>query len=239
MAETDERRDLTEQQGAFRQRLLPNGGALLPLRCCLLSGGQSRRMGRDKALLPHPEGGTWLQRTLDLLARLEAPVTLLSRHRRHLEVAASLGHTALAEPPPHEGPLPALARLMQQHPDQRLLLCPVDMPQLSLAALETLLSAAQQDPGVIHLAHDGRRSQPLLGIYPSTPGLRRSLDSRLTAGERRLQRWLAGECCRAVILDPIALRNINDPKELHNLQPWLCRGPSTTSDAHWGCCDCR
>ena len=24
-------------------------------------------MGRDKALLPHPEGGTWLERTLRLL----------------------------------------------------------------------------------------------------------------------------------------------------------------------------
>lgn len=196
-------------------------------------------MGQDKAQLPHPEGGTWLRRTLGLLARLEAPVTLLSRHRQHLEVAVALGHTALAEPPPHEGPLPALARLMQQHPDQRLLLCPVDMPQLTLTALETLLLAADQDPSAIHLAHDGRRSQPLLGIYPSTPGLRRSLDSRLTAGERRLQQWLAGECCRAVILDPIALCNINEPQELHNLQAWFCRGPSTSSDAHWGCCDCR
>ena len=38
------------------------------LRCCLLSGGDSRRMGRDKALLPHPEGGTWLERSLGLLA---------------------------------------------------------------------------------------------------------------------------------------------------------------------------
>jgi len=196
-------------------------------------------MGRDKALLPHPEGGTWLQRTLGLLARLEAPVTLLSRHRQHLELAVTMGHTALAEPPPHEGPLPALARLMQQHPDQHLLLCPVDMPQLTLTALETLLLAAQQEPGAIHLAHDGQRSQPLLGIYPSTHRLRRSLDSRLTTGERRLQQWLAGECCRTVALDPIALRNINDPEELHNLQPWLCRGPSTNSDAPWVCCDCR
>ncbi|MEB3183382.1 MAG: NTP transferase domain-containing protein, partial [Cyanobacteriota bacterium] len=58
----------------------PPGPSLAPLRCCLLSGGESRRMGRDKALLPHPEGGTWLERTLRLLAQLESPITVLSRH---------------------------------------------------------------------------------------------------------------------------------------------------------------
>lgn len=221
MAQTEERRDPTEQLGSLRQRLLPNWCAPLPLRCCLLSGGQSRRMGRDKALLPHPEGGTWLQRTLGLLARLDAPVTLLSRHRRHLEVAACLGHTALAEPPPQEGPLLALARLMQHHPDQRLLLCPVDMPQLNLPTLLALLASADREPSVIHLAHDGQRSQPLLGVYPSTPLLRRSLDSQVKAGERRLQQWLAGQPCRAVALDPTAVININRAEELHNLQPWL------------------
>lgn len=219
--------------------MLPNGCVLLPLRCCLLSGGQSRRMGRDKALLAHPEGGTWLQRTLHLLARLNAPVTLLSGHRQHLEVAQALGHTALAEPPPHEGPLLALARLMQHHPDQRLLLCPVDMPELTLTALETLLSAAQQDPGAIHLAHDGQRSQPLLGVYPSTPGLRRSLVSQVSAGERRLQLWLAGQDCRPVVLDAQALRNINRADELHSLNPCLISSPSTSWVAPWGSCDCH
>jgi molybdopterin-guanine dinucleotide biosynthesis protein A len=178
-------------------------------------------MGRDKALLAHPDGGTWLQRTLDLLARLQAPVTLLSRHRQHLAVAVALGHTALAEPPPHEGPLLALARLMHQHPDQRLLLCPIDMPQLSLPALLALLASADQEPGAIHVAHDGQRSQPLLGVYPSTPGLRRSLNSQLNSGERRLQQWLTGQPCQTVVLDRSAVLNINEPEELHNLQPWL------------------
>ena len=72
-------REPTEQQGPNWQRLLPNAGASPTLRCCLLSGGASRRMGHDKALLPHPEGGTWLSRSLLLLAQLEAPITLLSR----------------------------------------------------------------------------------------------------------------------------------------------------------------
>ena len=52
-------------------------------------------MGQDKALLPHPEGGTWLERSLLLLAELGAPVPLLSRHPRHLEMARALAAAPL------------------------------------------------------------------------------------------------------------------------------------------------
>ncbi|HYP03315.1 MAG TPA: NTP transferase domain-containing protein, partial [Cyanobium sp.] len=75
----------------------PGEDAVAPLRACLLSGGQSRRMGRDKALLPHPGGGTWLEATLRLLAGLGAPITLLTHHGDHLEAAAALA-SALAVP---------------------------------------------------------------------------------------------------------------------------------------------
>jgi len=193
---------------------------LTPLRACLLSGGESRRMGRDKALLPHPEGGSWLERSLRLLAGLDAPITVLSRHPPHLELAVGLSGphrqgliTAWAEPPPWEGPLLALHRLMQQHPDERLLLCPVDMPWLTPRVLHTLLAAAEKEPATIHLAHDGQRIQPLLGVYPSSTALREHLASAVGRGERGLQRWLAGQCCRLVPLDPQALRNINRPEE--------------------------
>jgi molybdopterin-guanine dinucleotide biosynthesis protein A len=215
--------------------LLPPPASALPLRCCLLSGGDSRRMGRDKALLPHPEGGTWLERTLGLLARLETPVTLLSRHPAHLELVRGLAEaqagaaaariTTIAEPPPWEGPLLALHRLMERHPQSRLLLCPVDMPWLSEEALRALVGAADADgrevdgsgadgAARIHLAHDGQRLQPLLGIYPSSGPIRAQLATAIHRGERGLQGWLGSQACRHVALDPQALRNVNRPQEL-------------------------
>lgn len=201
----------------------PDGAAALAamrVRACLLSGGASRRMGRDKALLPHPEGGSWLERTLRLLLELQIPVTLFSRHQRHLQIARALNGepiTALAEAPPWEGPLLALHRLMQRHPDERLLLCPVDMPDLSLAALRSLLAKAHDAAAVgggvqLHLAHDGQRLQPLLGVYPSTAPLRADLSAAVQRGERRLQGWLATQAFEAVVLDPRALRNVNHPE---------------------------
>ena len=191
----------------------------LPLRACLLSGGESRRMGRDKALLPHPAGGTWLEQSLRRLLALELPVTLCSRHPQHLELARGLepAITVIREEPPWEGPLLALQRLMQHHPEQRLLLCPVDMPALSVAALQQLLAAAATEPALIHLAHDGQRLQPLLGIYASDAAQRASLSQAITGGERRLQTWLARQDCRPVALDPEALRNVNRPEELEQL----------------------
>jgi len=132
-------------------------------------------MGCDKALLPHPDGGTWLTRTLLLLQVLGEPVTLLSRHASHLTLAEALGVTAIAEPPPWDGPLRALARLMDHHPDQRLLLCPVDMPHLDGASLQALVAASDAAPDTIQLAHDGERLQPLLAVVPATAPLRAHL----------------------------------------------------------------
>lgn len=196
--------------------------AVPPLRCCLLSGGESRRMGRDKALLHHPEGCTWLERNLRLLSQLGAPVTLLSRHPEHLERAEAMGCTAMAEPPPWQGPLLALHRLMQQYPDQRLLLCPVDMPNLSLEVLATLLAAAEYPAAeapaatapspAIQLAHDGERLQPLLGLYPSCAALRDPLAYAVGRGERRLQGWLATQLVQPALLDRQAIRNVNRPE---------------------------
>jgi len=215
--------------------LLPQpAGDNRPLRCCLLSGGASRRMGRDKALLPHPEGGTWLERSLTLLAQLERPITLLTRHPAHLERVVDRPQiTPIAEPAPWEGPLLALHRLMQLHPDQRLLLCPVDMPELSLAALRQLLAAAAQEPEGLHLAHDGQRLQPLLGVYPSSIALRQHLANRIDSGERRLQSWLSAHPFEPVPLDPRALRNVNRPADIqpHFNGPAVNR-PNTNGPEH-------
>ena len=189
----------------------------LPLRSCLLSGGSSRRMGRDKALLHHPSGGTWLEHGLVTLAELGAPITLLSRWPEHWGLAQSLELPTLKitpEPPPWEGPLLALHRLMTQHPNEQLLLCPVDMPNLNTAVVLQLRDAAAKAPQRIHVAHDGERQQPLLGIYPSGNGTRASLSAASAAGERKLQRGLITQPVSDVPLEANAILNVNHPGAL-------------------------
>ena len=187
------------------------------LRCCLLSGGASQRMGRDKAMLTHPEGDTWLERSLRLLAQLQTPITLLSRWPQHLTLANTLGLPQLetvAEPAPWEGPLLALHRLMERHPGERLLTAPVDMPDLTIGALTTLLSAASAAPQTIQIAQGGEQRQPLLAVLPADEELRRNLAQAVELGERRLQSWLAQQHWQAVPLEPQAMRNCNRPEEI-------------------------
>ena len=185
-------------------------------------------MGRDKALLPHPEGGTWLERSLRLLAGLQLPITLLSRWPEHLALAAGLeaelGHPPLEllqEPAPQEGPLLALHRLMERYPGERLLLCPVDMPHLTQDVLQQLLAASTAAPSVIQLTHDGERCQPLLAIYPGGPAQRRALAATIQQGERRLQGWLNSQTSQSIQLPATALRNVNRPEELQQTEPMV------------------
>ena len=176
-------------------------------------------MGTDKALLLHPDGGTWLETTLRKLAALGVPITLFTRHAPHLELAAVLapgmgvGLEPEEEPFPREGPLLALARLMELHPGKRLLLCPVDMPWLEVATLRSLVVAAERDPRTIHVADDGERLQPLLGIYPADPLHRSSISCFSAAGGRSLLRWLTTVGVHTVRLQESALRNVNRPEE--------------------------
>ena len=193
-----------------------------PLRPCLLSGGDSRRMGQDKALLPHPEGGTWLERQLRLLGSLGEPVTLLTRHSSHLELAAGLTRQGqlrihlVPEQAPQQGPLLALQRLFARNPGCQLLVCPVDMPWLGEASLRLLLQAGAEHSGIV-LAHDGARAQPLLGIYPATAQRRSDLRRFLDSGERRLQTWLAQEKSHQIALPADQLRNCNYPADCAGL----------------------
>lgn len=178
-------------------------------------------MGRDKALIPHPEGGNWLMRTLELLARLKAPITLFSRHQNHLELAKSVEIKfanqgvvldIVVEHPPWQGPLIALNRLMQIYPDQCLLICPVDMPKLNYKVLKHLITEAK--PTGIYVAHDGNRSQPLLGIYCSDAVTRTHLNKTVMEGERKLISWLSQIAHKNVQLEQTALVNINRQIEL-------------------------
>ena len=105
----------------------------------VLAGGQSRRMGRDKATLLLPTGQTLLQRAQALVRSLEDQNGL-----RFLPALVSgKVDSGIADAVPDRGPLAGLysvSRFLQQRgmPCDALLVVPVDMPLLRRADLQKL-----------------------------------------------------------------------------------------------------
>ena len=82
----------------------------IALRAVVLSGGASRRMGRDKALLPHAAGGSWLEHITGLLNSLDLPVLVLTIHPSHEELLQTYqGVSVQRDATPGAGPLNAIA----------------------------------------------------------------------------------------------------------------------------------
>jgi len=91
------------------------------------------------------------------------------------------------------------------------------MPCLRGKVLIELLRATRDTPDVIHFAHDGERSQPVLELYPGDQLRRNSLAFAIQRGERLLQQWLAGQHCKSVRLAAESIQNVNHPDELEGL----------------------
>ncbi|WP_413441691.1 molybdenum cofactor guanylyltransferase [Synechococcus sp. MIT S1220] len=190
----------------------------MTLRACILCGGQSRRMGSDKAQLVHPSGGVWLTALVDQLLSLSLPVMVLSGHPAHGRlVAGRLDVSFVRENRPWQGPLQAFARVLAAGPGQPLLVLPVDMPFLNAAVLQRFLDAWATDVSCAAVAHDGTRCQPLLGIYPSGEPYQPALLAQLDRGDRRWQHWLDSVPHRLVSLPAPALLNANCPEDLAEL----------------------
>ncbi len=188
------------------------------LRVCLLSGGESRRMGRDKALLPHQKGGVWLTAMIEQLMPLGLPVVVVSRHQVHADVLAHQSDLKFVlEPPPWNGPLQALNCVLSSGSEGAWLVLPVDMPRLTTVVFQQLIDAWRRHPNKVAVAHDGERLQPLLAIIPSGSPFRTSLSEQLSRGCYRWLDWLDRVPYESVVLPSGCLLNANQPKDLSAL----------------------
>jgi molybdopterin-guanine dinucleotide biosynthesis protein A len=147
----------------------------------LLCGGQSRRMGQDKALLDY-HGETLLARHLRLAHEAGLPVQLASGDTAY-PVPPEVRRIADALPG-HEGPLSALAGALAaiaENGGTETLLLPVDT-LVTPAQLRDALAGAAPDPFVC-IVHDGQ-PQPLFARASVT--LLPRLTDWLTNGLRRM-----------------------------------------------------
>jgi molybdopterin-guanine dinucleotide biosynthesis protein A len=128
----------------------------------ILAGGQSSRMGRDKAAL-ELAGETLLARQIRLVQAAGAAEVFISGRAGRDDT--KFGCPVLADNFPQAGPLAGIESALQKCCNPLLLVLAVDMPLMSAAVLEELLKKSGVRIGVIpRLAG---RAEPLAALYPS------------------------------------------------------------------------
>jgi molybdopterin-guanine dinucleotide biosynthesis protein A len=126
----------------------------------LLAGGESRRMGKDKATLLFRGKPLW-QIQLKLLQEV-APAEIFVSARTD-PVWRPAGVQFVADDPPSRGPLSGLAAVLAQTRDHLLALA-IDMPFMTEKYLRSLCGQIEPGRGVLPKIDD--RFEPLAAIYP-------------------------------------------------------------------------
>jgi molybdenum cofactor guanylyltransferase len=127
----------------------------------LLAGGESRRMGRDKATLLFRGKPLW-QIQLELLRKLKPTEIFVSARTDPVWCAADVQF--VADDPPSRGPLSGLAASLAKMCTTHLLALAIDMPFMTEEYLKFLCN--QLEPGCGVVANNEDRFEPLAAIYP-------------------------------------------------------------------------
>jgi len=127
----------------------------------LLAGGESRRMGKDKATLLVRGKPLW-EIQLELLRKLEPLEIFVSARADPVWRPADVPF--VADDPPSRGPLSGLAASLAQMRANHLLVLAIDMPFMTEKYLKALCSQLEPCRGVIAKIDD--RFEPLAAIYP-------------------------------------------------------------------------
>lgn len=142
----------------------------------ILAGGQSSRMGRDKAWL-EIGGETLLARQIKLVRAAGATEVFISgRAERDY---STFGPPVLTDNFPHCGPLAGIESALRICRGPLLLGLAVDMPHLTVALLQQLQTQCRAGRGII--PRWSGRLEPLAAFYP--PAAARLATELLTAAK--------------------------------------------------------
>jgi len=132
----------------------------MTLTALLLAGGESRRMGRDKATIEFDGQPLWM-RQLRILRDLAPKKIFVSARTQPLWLPDDAG--LLLDDPPSRGPLSGLTKALEQMQTTHLVALAVDMPFMTADQLHVLCSLAGEGRGVVPTI--GEQAEPLAAIY--------------------------------------------------------------------------
>ena len=127
----------------------------------VLAGGQSRRMGRDKATMILG-GRSLLAHQIETLKRL-APTRILCSVAAG-QTVESLECSLIQDEEPNLGPLGAIHTVLTQTSDPFLLVLAVDMPRMTSDYFHLLLKRCETGCGAVPMR--GQGYEPLAAVYP-------------------------------------------------------------------------
>jgi molybdopterin-guanine dinucleotide biosynthesis protein MobB len=193
---------LIADQGGRQWRQTPVYGGIL-------IGGASRRMGEPKHLL-RDGAETWIEKTATVVGAAVEQLVIIGPGQLPQALA---GVTRLPDVARCDGPLAGMLAALRWAPDAGWLFVACDMPAISPAAIEWLLS--QRAPGrwaVLPRLSVEPQIEPLFAYYdPRMAATLESLAHGQRAGFQSLMSHAASACPRVPDLLAGAWRNINAP----------------------------
>jgi molybdopterin-guanine dinucleotide biosynthesis protein A len=178
----------------------------------VLAGGESRRMGRDKALLER-DGRTQLSRTVALLERYVERTFVSARPEQGDEPERSR-FPQIVDRYSGIGPAAGILSALQQQQDVSWLVLACDLPNVDAATIEFLLRhrSTAHPFTAFRSSYDGL-PEPLCAIY--RPESRALVESFVRDGVICPRKMLIRSDTHLLEQpDPTALDNVNTPEDL-------------------------
>jgi molybdopterin-guanine dinucleotide biosynthesis protein A len=180
----------------------------------ILAGGQSSRMGADKALI-EIDGLSLVHRVAAEACKICGSTGLVGDPLRY----AGLGIPVFADRFAGMGPLAGMESALSATKVEWNLIVACDMPALDRTLLESLFETAEAEPdadGALPSYGDGR-VEPLCAVYNRR--CHAAIEAALKAGIRKVTDALAPLALRYVpVTRPDSFANLNTPEELRQFQ---------------------
>jgi molybdenum cofactor guanylyltransferase len=180
----------------------------------ILAGGKSTRMGTDKAFVLL-EGLTLLARMLDLARQLTSDVHIIGDRAKFAPFSPTIEDIF-----PGCGPLGGIHAALRSSPTDLNVILAVDVPFVSLALLDYLISRAKISNANVTLARAAGGFQPLCAVYRRA--FADAAEDALRAGHYKIDTLFTPASTQVIEeaelgasgFSPRIFRNLNTPEEL-------------------------